>query len=155
MTNDLSSNKPILCLDFDGVCHSYTSGWQGADVISDPPVEGLFDFLEEVEQAFDIQIFSSRSNQPGGILAMQQWFGRWFLQRIWNTVLQEREKGYEIFCPRWLSFPREKPPAFVGLDDAVITFEGKWPSLNRLLNFKPWHQKQKEILGWRIIAKNH
>ena len=29
--------KPILCLDFDGVVHSYTSGWKGADVIPDPP----------------------------------------------------------------------------------------------------------------------
>lgn len=29
--------KPILCLDFDGVIHSYASGWKGADVIPDPP----------------------------------------------------------------------------------------------------------------------
>jgi hypothetical protein len=33
--------KPILCLDFDGVIHSYSSGWKGADVIPDPPVEAL------------------------------------------------------------------------------------------------------------------
>jgi hypothetical protein len=32
--------KPILCLDFDGVLHSYTSGWKGAAVIPDPPVPG-------------------------------------------------------------------------------------------------------------------
>lgn len=32
--------KPILCLDFDGVIHSYSSGWKGADVIPDPPVAG-------------------------------------------------------------------------------------------------------------------
>lgn len=32
---------PILCLDFDGVCHSYTSGWKGAAVIPDPAVPGL------------------------------------------------------------------------------------------------------------------
>jgi len=37
-------SKPILLIDFDGVIHSYTSGWQGAGVISDPPVEGAFDF---------------------------------------------------------------------------------------------------------------
>ena len=30
------NRKPILCLDFDGVIHSYISGWKGADVIPDP-----------------------------------------------------------------------------------------------------------------------
>lgn len=38
------NKKPILNFDFDGVCHSYTSGWQSADTIPDDPVPGLFDF---------------------------------------------------------------------------------------------------------------
>ena len=67
-------SKPILCLDFDGVCHSYTSGWQGADNIPDPPVEGLFEFLIEAHQHFSIHIYSSRSHQEGGIIAMNKWF---------------------------------------------------------------------------------
>ena len=67
-------SKPILCLDFDGVCHSYTSSWQGIDVIPDPAVPGLFEFLEAAKEVFDIQVFSSRSEDEKGIVAMQLWF---------------------------------------------------------------------------------
>lgn len=63
--------KPILCLDFDGVIHSYVSGWQGANAVADPPVKGAFTFIKNALNHFDVYIFSSRSNQPGGIAAMQ------------------------------------------------------------------------------------
>ena len=62
--------KPILCLDFDGVIHSYTSRWQGAGVIPDPPVDGAIAFMLGALDRFDVVIFSSRSNQPGGLSAM-------------------------------------------------------------------------------------
>ena len=65
--------RPTLCLDFDGVLHSYTSGWQGADVVSDPPTEGAMEFLSRAVRHFDVAIYSSRSHQPNGILAMQLW----------------------------------------------------------------------------------
>ena len=68
--------KPILCLDFDGVIHSYTSGWKGADVVSDPPVPGAIAFLREAVKFFRVAIFSSRSNQPGGIEAMAMFIGQ-------------------------------------------------------------------------------
>lgn len=71
---DLTNRKPILCLDFDGVCHSYTSGWKSATVIPDQRVPGLFEFLIEAGEHFELNIFSSRSNQDGGIDAMKEWF---------------------------------------------------------------------------------
>lgn len=37
-----------ICIDFDGVLHSYTSGWQGEDVASDPPVPGAIEWLREM-----------------------------------------------------------------------------------------------------------
>ena len=48
---------PILCLDFDGVLHSYTSGWLGADVIPDPPVPGYAQFLLRAVEVFEVHTF--------------------------------------------------------------------------------------------------
>jgi hypothetical protein len=122
----LRKTKPILSLDFDGVCHSYTSGWQGADVISDPPVDGLFEFLNEAVEEFDIHIFSTRSQQEGGIDAMIDW-------------LSEHDDDSGVI--EFLSFPTEKPPAKVGLDDRVLTFTGDWPDIDDLVDFKPWNKE--------------
>ena len=65
--------KPILCLDFDGVIHSFSSGWKGADVIPDPPVPGAIEFICDALAHFDVAIYSSRSGQAGGIDAMGEW----------------------------------------------------------------------------------
>lgn len=124
---DLSGRKRILCLDFDGVCHSYTSGWKGAAVIPDPPVDGLFIFLNEAVKVFEVNIFSSRSNQEGGLQAMKDWFA--FHGDMCPGIVAE------------LKFPTEKPPAFVGIDDRVITFTGNWPSIVTLEEFKTWNAK--------------
>jgi hypothetical protein len=39
-----------------------------------------------------------------------------------------------------ISFPTHKPSAFVSLDDRAITFNGQWPDMDFLRNFKPWHK---------------
>jgi hypothetical protein len=119
-----NKRKPILCLDFDGVCHSYTSGWLGADVIPDPPVDGLKEFLEQALTVFDVHIFSSRSHQEGGIVAMVTWF--------WQHC------GVEI--TEAIVFPTAKPPATVSIDDRALTFTGKWPTVESLQNFKTWQK---------------
>lgn len=126
--------KRILCLDFDGVCHSYTSGWQGADVIPDDPVPGLFEFLEAAAQYFDIQVFSSRSHQPGGTEAMMMWF--YEQRKKWREAGGQGKEVIEI------TFPKVKPNAFISIDDRGITFTGEWPSVESLLEFRPWHKKE-------------
>lgn len=124
--------KPILCLDFDGVCHLYTSGWKGADVIPDEAVPGLFEFLERAAPIFDIQVFSSRSNQPGGMEAMQAWFEKQHEKWCLETGRESADLA--------ISFPTQKPAAFVSLDDRAVTFTGQWPEVDTLRKFKPWHK---------------
>lgn len=131
-------SKPILCLDFDGVLHSYTSGWKGAAVIPDEPVPGMVEFLEKAVSTFDVQIFSSRSGQPYGIAAMRMW--------VENHV---RRRAMDGLCgARWansildaITYPTEKPPALVTLDDRAVQFTGKWPDVEELRAFKPWNKR--------------
>ncbi len=131
-------SKPILCLDFDGVLHSYTSGWKGIDVIPDPPVEGAIEFLYEVIGEFDVCIYSTRNADPTGIDAMRNWLGLWDAAYWSSHPGQPRPRTALALC---IGFPTEKPAAFVGIDDRVLTFTGVFPSVETLKNFKPWNKK--------------
>ena len=128
----LGKRKPILCLDFDGVIHSYTSGWKGADVIPDPPVPGAIAFMLGALRLFDVVIFSSRSGQPGGIEAM-----RAYLRDQAGQCWYPSPDGPGLEDVR---FTVDKPSAMVTLDDRALTFTGTWPSVESLRAFKPWNK---------------
>lgn len=140
-------SKPILCLDFDGVIHSYASGWKGADVIPDPPVDGAMKFIWEATEYFRVVIFSSRSHQSGGINAMQKWLSRHFL----DFGFANREGAAKILG--MIEWPTEKPAAMVTLDDRALTFEGVWPALARLQEFQPWNKRALGATGTFSLGK--
>jgi len=131
----MSDYVPILLLDFDGVCHSYTSGWKGATIIPDDHVPGLFEFLEEAKNHFKICIYSSRSKEEGGPEAMMTWF------------IDQRKKWREhggkppTDTPLELEFPKDKPAAFLTIDDRCYCFDGRWPSAANLSKFRPWNKR--------------
>ena len=113
--------KPILSLDFDGVIHWYRNGWKGLTIIDDDPVPGAKEFIEKAQNYFDIVIFSSRSSTNAGIKAMQAWM---------------EKNGF----PK-VKFAKEKPKAFLTIDDRAIQFTGDWLDPEELLGFKPWNKK--------------
>lgn len=121
-------SKPILCVDFDGVIHWYRNGWQDG-VIYDEPVPGSFAFLEAASKQFKICIYSSRSKTEPGRIAMVEWF-----MKHLNT----------LNLPQWykdMDFSKEKPPAFLTIDDRAHCFDGTWPDVDALRVFKPWNVK--------------
>ena len=113
--------KPILCLDFDGVIHSYTSGWLGYNIIPDNPVRGAKEFIEKSSEFFEIYVFSTRCNRTEGIEAIKKWLLKWGFPKL-NVVF-------------------EKPPAFLTIDDRAIQFNGEWPEIEVLKNFRTWIEK--------------
>ena len=153
--------KKLICLDFDGVIHSYSSGWQGASTISDPPVEGAIDFIVELlANGYDVAIYSSRSGSWRGRRAMKKWLRHWAgvcygktLGSGWSlagcvikidSTHSERKKYASRWLIRKIKWPKHKPAAYLTIDDRAWTFEGVWPSLESVGKFKPWMQK-KEI----------
>ena len=122
-------DKPILCLDFDGVIHSYTSGWKGIETIPDPPVPGAMEFIDKAMNHFEVMIYSSRSAYPMGINAMRKWLRRHWLEA---GLPSDRELDIE--------WPNEKPAAFVTIDDRAVCFTGVWPDILTLKAFRPWNK---------------
>jgi hypothetical protein len=136
----MAHNKPILCVDFDGVVHSYSSGWQGATTISDPPVPDALRWLWKATEFWNVQIYSSRSKDPEARRAM----------RVWMADHSTGEFGHDhpmashnedIDYP--ITFAYEKPSAFLTIDDRAVCFEGDWSELDpcALLSFKPWNKR--------------
>lgn len=90
-------------------------------------------FLREAVQHFTVAIYSSRSHQPGGQDAMRAWLQEW--------AERDSPAGADLGFLKRIQWPREKPGAFVTLDDRALTFNGEWPRMEKLLAFRPWHKR--------------
>jgi hypothetical protein len=134
----MSDLKPIICIDFDGVIHSYEHGWRDG-VIYGSIVDGFFDWVEKVRHSFRLVVYSSRSKTPDGMAAMQTW-----IHKRRNEWVEDSGKEHGPFT---FEFCREKPAAWLTIDDRAIQFRGSWNdvhfSVDSLKNFKPWNAKLK------------
>ena len=169
--------KPILCLDFDGVIHAHKSGYQGARVIPDGPVDGALEFISEALEHFEVHIYSSRSHQWGGRRAMRRWLEHHMeaaitahcdnaanhslkgdaslrkhplTRRIDWDVMEPLEIGIRDAARQFvkkIQWPKYKPPALVTIDDRALTFTGVWPTMDTLKDFKPWNRRSSDV-GW-------
>lgn len=134
--------KPIVVLDFDGVIHSYKSGWKGADVIPDEPVDGAMAAVVQYADNFDLHIYSARSGQTGGIDAMKGWLADNLIKHFSSFTPEGLADEFTQEVIEKITWPTEKPPALVTIDDRAIQFTGEWPTVQTIANFKPWNAKE-------------
>lgn len=112
--------RKSVAVDFDGVIHSYVSGWEGADVISDAPVPGAIDFLNELAEHFTVVIFTTRAAHEGAPEAISDWL---------------TEHG---FSPDSYTITATKGPAIFYLDDRAWRFRGVFPTMQQIRRAYPW-----------------
>lgn len=116
--------KKTVVLDFDGVIHSYTSGWQGVEIVPDPPVPGIKESIEALRAVgYEVAVVSARASTYEGCKAIHR-----YLMAHGIQVDEVTDK---------------KPPALVYVDDRAICFDGNAKSLvEKIINFRPWNEKE-------------
>lgn len=134
----MSTHIPTIAIDFDGVIHSYTSGWKGTREIPDPPVPGALKFLYNLTAHTPTVarpvIYSTRAAEPHGRNAIKDWLRLHGGQAAWGKTVTHL--GLES-----VRITALKPPAVVYIDDRGFRFEGTFPSIESLLEMEPWNKK--------------
>ena len=115
--------KKTVVFDFDGVIHSYSSGWKGVEVVPDPPVPGIKEAIDAIRaNGYEVVVVSTRCASPYGMGAVRKYL---------------RDNGIMVD-----DVMANKPPAIVYIDDRAICFDGNPSSLlTKITNFKPWNKK--------------
>lgn len=134
--------KTTIAIDFDGVIHQYTSPWSHVLEISDPPVDGAFEFIRgALREGFDVVIFTARANADPN--------AKWF-----NNNPKHDPSGVDKNIREWMvrhgleqeiadkiEITAIKPSAAVYIDDRGWRFEGQFPSFDTIRNLKQWNRR--------------
>lgn len=116
--------KQTVVFDFDGVIHSYKSGWKGANIIPDSPVPGICKAIADIREAgYEVVVVSARCATLRGYGAITAWL---------------YDNGIEVDAVK-----TEIPPAVAYIDDRAICFDGHPENLlDRIKALKPWNMSQ-------------
>lgn len=112
-----------VVMDFDGVIHSYQSGWhsgQKSSEIYDPPTPGIREVILRLRlDGWVVVVVSARCHSFFGRRAIKKWL-----------------KMYDIKVDAVL---RDKIPARCYVDDRAVCFSGNTSSLyDSIVSFKSW-----------------
>lgn len=118
----MAEHKKTIVFDFDGVIHSYSSGWKGHTIIPDPPVEGIKEIIKELRKNYKVVVVSSRCKYDGGIPAIKMYLRD-------NDIIVD-------------DVTADKVPALCYVDDRAVYFDGNNPYklLEDIKNFKTWRE---------------
>lgn len=91
--------KPTVVFDFDGVIHSYTSGWQGVNVIPDPPINGIANTIADIRRMNEVVVVSIRCVVPKGKQAVEDYLKKHHIEVDAVTAGYYDPVDYELILP--------------------------------------------------------
>lgn len=144
------NNKGTIAIDFDGVIHKYSKGWQDGSIY-DEPIEGAFKMINYfMSQGYTVFVFSTRSTwQIKGWLKrytnpLKYMSGADFVDQYMpmtnydeEIIKAEYANLDQLQCksqiiPFWVKFwnkknvlgiTKRKLPALIYIDDRALRFE--------------------------------
>ena len=123
----LRTPRPTVAFDFDGVIHSYKSGWKGEAEVPDPPVPGIREAIAHIRLAgYRVIVVSSRCRSEEGPTGRCQ------------VAPGERHPG-------GITSQGIRRPPFATLTTGPSVLMGTLGALlEKIINFKPWNYTEKK-----------
>jgi hypothetical protein len=119
---DARPDRPIACVDFNGVLDAYT-GWKGAEHF-DPPRPGAREFLEGLGgRGYRVVIFTTRYEDD-----VWSWLKAYALDQLVSAVTDR------------------KPAAHVFVDDRAVCFRGDFEATLREIDTFAAHWEPRRDL---------
>lgn len=117
-----------IAVDFDGVVHGYSKGWQDGDIY-DPPLPGAIEALTTLMETHAVFIHTSRN--AGDVAA-------WLAERGFDTVLDIDGRSH----------PKRE---FWNEEGALLVTDRKLPAVayidDRGIRFTSWEQALSDLAG--------
>ena len=123
ISKKVKKDMSTIAIDFDGVLHSYTSGWTGYQPC-DAPNDGAQEFINDIiSMGHKVIIFSSRASTKIGKKGIEDW-----LDKHDFPILEITDK---------------KPEAVLYVDDRGFRFEGDFSKVVDFVKNKGFDKKKE------------
>ncbi len=118
---DTQVKEKTLAIDFDGVIHKYSRGFQGMDNAYDPPVHGTKKALDLLKsQGYRLIIVSSRTTS-----VIEEWLKKYNMLHYFEEVTNIKRPAQYYIDDNAVRFPKDEEGAWEKIIDFINKTESR------------------------------
>lgn len=132
-----------IAIDFDGVIHKYSKGWQDGSIY-DEPFEDAFESIRELmEDGYSVFVFTARNVKQTKEWLRSKTYTKELVGDAIPSIVELDNYKYDFSVkkiPFWIKFwqkrfvlgvTNRKLPAQIYIDDRAYKFKGDWKETTR------------------------